>query len=73
LLAPSNPHSVQKEVLPFKPQNPMPQQQDALHQHPPQQQNVKPTTWKRMPHPTDPDSKQAIFRVYGICQDFPQV
>ena len=33
----------------------------------------QPSSWKRMQHPSDPESKMAIFRVYGRCYDFPEV
>jgi len=34
---------------------------------------VKPSCWKRMQHPTDPESKMVIFRIYGQCPEFPEV
>ena len=33
----------------------------------------KPIAWKRLAHPNDPEQKQAIFRVHGICPELPEV
>jgi uncharacterized protein Usg len=55
-----------------------PNAQPQPHQHPPQHshqgQNAKPTCWKTFDHPNHPnDSRFWVFRVYGICPEFPEV
>jgi hypothetical protein len=37
-----------------------------------QQQQIKPS-WRRFTNPNDPESKLTVFRVFGICEEFPQV
>jgi len=36
------------------------------------QQQIKPS-WRRFTNPNNPDPKFAVFRVFGICEEFPQV
>uniref|UniRef100_A0A915NBM3 [histone H3]-lysine(4) N-trimethyltransferase n=4 Tax=Meloidogyne TaxID=189290 RepID=A0A915NBM3_MELJA len=35
------------------------------------QQQIKPS-WRRFTNPNNPDPKFAVFRVFGICEEFPQ-
>ncbi|KAL7076993.1 hypothetical protein ACQ4LE_003741 [Meloidogyne hapla] len=35
------------------------------------QQQIKPS-WRRFTNPTDPESKLPVFRVFGVCEEFPQ-
>jgi hypothetical protein len=35
--------------------------------------NSRPPSWKLMENPPESDPKQKIFRVYGICKEFPEV